>query len=282
MKAYRQSNVSVVAATFLLAIITAGLPCCTQPQKSPIFKVPVANTFKNQQLIPWNTPEGQSRLSRSRFKADFFQLAQYYQPQANPLYCGIASSVILLNAMRQSRAVAPSQPALELSVSTPTGTRTVPFPAYSQQTYLNDKTDQIKQRSIIEFRDPVTVDPGLTLKNLSDILRSYDVKTTLYYAEAITAAGSAELRDTLKRVLLDNDHYLVANFRGKRIGAPTGGHISPLVAYDQPTDSVLVLDVAGHKNPWYWAPVTSIYTAMHTHDGDYYRGWLVVSDAENH
>ena len=62
-------------------------------------------------LVGWDTEEGQARLARSAHKADFFQLASNFQPQANPLYCGIASSVIVLNAMRLHRNAVPSQAA---------------------------------------------------------------------------------------------------------------------------------------------------------------------------
>ncbi|WP_455220479.1 hypothetical protein, partial [Kaarinaea lacus] len=37
-------------------------------------------------LVSWNSEEGKKRLFRSKFNNDFFQLANHYQPQANPLY----------------------------------------------------------------------------------------------------------------------------------------------------------------------------------------------------
>ena len=43
-------------------------------------------------------------------------------------------------------------------------------------------------------------------------------------------------------------------------------------------DSVLILDVSGYMNPWVWAPVADLYAAMHTLDGDDYRGYLVVRE----
>ena len=72
--------------------------------------------------------------------------------------------------------------------------------------------------------------------------------------------------------------FLIVNFDGQTMGASTHGHISPVAAYDENSDSVLVLDVAGYYNPWYWAPVEHLYRAMHTLDGEHYRGYLVVED----
>jgi hypothetical protein len=62
------------------------------------------------------------------------------------------------------------------------------------------------------------------------------------------------------------------------MGATTGGHISPLAAYDTKSDSVLLMDVAGFENSWFWTPVEQLYRAMATLDDGVHRGWLVVSD----
>jgi hypothetical protein len=58
----------------------------------------------------------------------------------------------------------------------------------------------------------------------------------------------------------------------------SGGHISPIGAYDQKTDSILVLDVASSKRPWIWVNVYDFYFGMHQKDGENYRGYLIVSD----
>ena len=67
-------------------------------------------------IIAWDTPSGRDRLMRSEYKNDYFQLADNFQPQLNPLYCGIASSVIVLNSMRLSTSGVPSQEAIEVNV----------------------------------------------------------------------------------------------------------------------------------------------------------------------
>jgi hypothetical protein len=68
----------------------------------------------------------------------------------------------------------------------------------------------------------------------------------------------------------------VVNFDGKVFGNKTGGHISPIVAYDEKSDSLLVLDVALHKNPWYWVDLKEMVTAMNTKDGENFRGYLIT------
>jgi len=118
----------------------------------------------------------------------------------------------------------------------------------------------------------------LKLAQLKGILEAYDTRVYLHYADADSGAAVAAFREDLQSVLADSVRFLLVNFDGSTIGASTHGHISPVAAYDENTDSVLLLDVAGYFNPWYWAPVTDLYGAMHTLDGDHYRGYLVVED----
>lgn len=237
-------------------------------------------------LIDWNSGEGLSRLSRSIYKNDFYQLAHHFQPQINPLYCGIATSVIVLNSMRLPKNVVPSQKLLEISKPKAWGGDTLRFPSYSQWTFLNEKTDKVKHRDIINLanitmqntNDASQFDPGLTLAQLKGILDVYGLSVELYYANLELGKGIQLFRKHIKTVLKDNDHFLIVNFIGRAIGTTTGGHISPLSAYDEDTGSLLIFDVAGHKNPWYWVPIRNLYLAMQTRDGNNFRGWLIVSD----
>lgn len=233
-------------------------------------------------LISWDTEEGRQRLARSAYKNDFFQLADHFQPQANPLYCGIASSVIVLNAMRQNKNAVPSQRALETEVPRSLGGGRLGYREYSQMTLLDERTEPVKPRAVIELKNvgdgSGKIQPGLTLLQLKGILEAYDVRVDLHYAEVQSDDAVAAFRKDLREVLADSARFLVVNFYGKAIGASTNGHISPVAAYDEETDSVLVLDVAGHRNPWYWVPVAHLYGAMHTLDGNHYRGYLLVED----
>lgn len=119
-------------------------------------------------LIPWNSDVGKKLFERAKYKQDFFQLAQAYQPQINPLYCGIASSVMILNALRLPKNTAPSQPELEVQAPKAFGGGKFTFPSYSQLTFLNAETDRVKPRQLIELKNitkeneqnPSAFDPG--------------------------------------------------------------------------------------------------------------------------
>ena len=237
-------------------------------------------------LVPWNSDEGKKRLARSKHKTDFFQLADRFQPQINPLYCGIATTTIILNTFRLGYEPIPSQAELEVDKPKAFGGGKIPYPSYSQWTLLNENTDKVKVRDIINLtniseentNDASQFEPGLSLAQLSGIQNLYGLGTKVYYAEQEPSAGSSHFRNQLKEVLQDSTQFLVVNFVGTLIGTTTGGHISPLAAYDKRSDSVLILDVAGHKNPWYWVPVEHLYKSMHSKDGVQYRGWVVISN----
>lgn len=74
------------------------------------------------------------------------------------------------------------------------------------------------------------------------------------------------------------------NFHRAEIGELGGGHMSPLGAYDEVTDRVLVMDVSRYKYPPVWTELTAAYTSMNTVDGasGMSRGWIVVtSNSDN-
>ena len=246
------------------------------------FRVSIFAPNRDVALIAWDSPTGRHRLMRSEYKNDYFQLAHNFQPQANPLYCGIASSVIVLNSMRLPTGGVPSQKEIEVKVPEVMGGGYLDYPSYSQLTLLGEKTESVKARVKIELKnknDPKEkLDPGLRLQNLHDVLEAYGARVQLYYADRKPDEGIEVFRSTLKKVLSDSTDFIIVNFDGKIMGAPTDGHISPVAAYDEKSDSVLLLDVAGYLNPWYWTPAEYLYRAMHTKDGDNYRGYVVISD----
>ena len=110
------------------------------------------------------------------------------------------------------------------------------------------------------------------------ILKIYELSVKVTMAEYNLQEGQQLFRTVVKSVLHHPEKILICNFFGRVKGMSTGGHYSVVGAYDEETDSVLVMDTAAHKNPWYWVPVKHLYKAMHTKDGKHYRGWIVVSD----
>lgn len=231
-------------------------------------------------VVSWNTREGKKRLARARYKQAFFRLAHHFQPQINPFYCSVASMVSALNALRVSRGVIPEQPRFQFT--TPDG-RLITYRLYSQLTLLDTNTDQVKPKEVIAPSiNPELAkerfDPGLMLRQVEEILTLYGVQVERQPAEWEEAVGQQQLRALLKSQMNRSDTVVIANFFGRVQGLASQGHYSLLAAYDEETDSVLVLDTASHKNPWYWTSIRNMYRAMHTKDNADYRGWLVLKD----
>lgn len=204
----------------------------------------------------------------------------------NPFYCGVASMVTVLNALRANKGTIPSQEGLYFDLLEADGNiRHIPYQLYSQKTFLNDETDKVKDRAEIwpknyEETDHSNFNPGLDLDEVKKMLKIYDAKVTVRYADDEIDTGIDRFRNRLKKHLLDDDHFMIANFDGQILGAHVGGHYSTVAAFHERTDSVLLLDPAAHKNPWYWAPLPHLYFAMHTKAGDKFRGYLIVSDKQ--
>lgn len=230
----------------------------------------------------FNNSSSIKKLNRSQFKNDFYQLINFYQPQINPLYCAIASSVMIINALNYGEIV--NQ--IDNQVTKPNGD-IIEYKILTQQNFLNDATDKIKDRDIINFKKPTLrikdnkkwqdiYDPGLTISQLSSILEQvYNLNITKIHISSNSQIN--ELRKRLMNILQDQDSFIVANFDGKILNKTSNGHISPIVAYHQESDEVLILDSALHKNKWFWTSLENLVKAMNTKDGDDYRGYLIIS-----
>ena len=233
-------------------------------------------SFENSQAEIWNSEEGLKRLQRSEFKSDFYQLVNFYQPQENPLFCSIATATMIRNAFEYGNILSQK----EGEVLKPDG-GTISYPLYSQKDFFNEETEKVKKRSIVEFKESVngaeSFDPGLSLGDFAKMLRVHNFGVKLIYVKKNDEATAEKFRRVLRNILNENSAFLVVNFDGKFLEKTTRGHISPIVAFDEESDSVLVLDVALHKNRWYWVEVSKLIEAMNTKDAENYRGYLMVS-----
>jgi hypothetical protein len=73
---------------------------------------------------------------------------------------------------------------------------------------------------------------------------------------------------------------VIVNYLRKAMGEETGGHISPLAAYDGKADRFLILDVARYKYPPVWVKTADMFAAMNTPDAvndNKTRGFVLVT-----
>lgn len=196
----------------------------------------------DERLIAAGTPEGLALLEQSSH-ADFRALDEAFQQQERPAWCGVASSATVLSAMRGTRV---SQP----EVFTP-------------------------QAAAVRRPLAATL-AGMTLAELSGILAANGAQTEHHFADQSRVGN---FRDALRSNLRDDRDYLLINYHREGLGQEGGGHISPVAAYDEASQRVLILDVASYKYPPVWAHIDDVFAAMDTPDSasERSRGWVEVS-----
>jgi hypothetical protein len=225
----------------------------------------------------WNSDEGLKRLERSQFKNDFYQLVNFFQPQINPALCSVASSVMILNALNYGNIESQK----DSEIINPENGVLIPYPLYTQSSFLNEKTDQIKKRAIIAFKEKNAAgkyDPGMKLEDTNTVLsKIYKAKTKITHVENISEKSINNFRNLAKKILADKTNFLIVNIDRKALNQKGSGHYMPIVAYDETSDSLLALDPAVHKMQWFWVELPELYKAMNTKDGEFFRGYLVVT-----
>jgi hypothetical protein len=203
-------------------------------------------------LTSLSSSRGELLLNSSQAKADFVPLISHFVTQINPAYCGIASSVMVLNALEVT------------ATETPAWQRGY----LNQENIFTPQTDAVIDRHLIARQ-------GLTLSQLAKLLETYPVTVEVYYGSDL---GLEQFRQILALQLAQPRQYLLVNYLRASIGQEIGGHISPLAAYNATQDQVLILDVARYKYPPVWVSVQALWQAMRTMDpvSGKSRGFLIM------
>jgi Phytochelatin synthase len=206
-------------------------------------------------LTDLRSPQGEALLLESHALAAYFPISVAFETQKNQAYCGVASIVMVLNAIH---APAPASPEYQ------------PYNVFTQDNVLDERTDAILPREVLARQ-------GMTLDQLGQILSLYPVAAEVRHA---APGGLDEFRKTASEYLASKDHFVVVNYLRKTLGQERGGHISPLAAYDDRADRFLVLDVARYKYPPVWVATSDLFDAMNTVDSansDKTRGYVLIS-----
>lgn len=200
-----------------------------------------------------NTPDGEQRFSSAKLRHPFFAMQPYVETQQNLAFCGPASIVAVMNSLGTPR---------------PAESRLYPYNFYTQDNIFNADTQRVKSFVMVSTR-------GMTLADMSAFFTALGVKATPYYADSLDVA---QLRTLLKNALANPNARVVANFDRKILAQEGAGHQSPLAAYDEVSDSVLMLDVAKFKYPPAWIKLDELLEAMRSVDSDSgkSRGLVVV------
>ncbi|MEI8024889.1 MAG: phytochelatin synthase family protein [Pseudomonadota bacterium] len=207
-----------------------------------------------KELIGLTTPEGESLAYTADARADLLPLLSFFQWQQTTTFCGIASAVTVLNALK---------------ISAPLVAQ------YNYQVFTQDNFFQPTDRKMAS-REEVQKN-GLTLSQLGALLSSHGAKVHVYPSN-ITS------REQFKSIAIENlknkNDSIIVNYNRKSAFQEGGGHHSPLAAYHSKADRFLILDVAQHKYEPVWIRSEDLWNAMHTTDStdpNIWRGFLTVA-----
>lgn len=268
--------IPIASVASLLAL--ASLASCASTPVDTVNQAPAS------ELVPFASDVSAVRLARSHHKSDFFVLANQFEGQEHGGLCGPTSAVIVLNALRIDHAA--DLPVDRSAIPEPYHAKIPPqydpfFHRYTQRTFFADPRVAAIKSEAQFYGAPMgpenKPDPGFQLRQVDGVLRALGLDVTLRVLDDKVSDADA------RRELLDNlgrpGDYVIVNYARPVLGQEGGGHISPLGAYDEASDSFLVLDVNPNRGKtWAWVPAARLFAAMRTVDKVESRGYLLVRE----
>jgi hypothetical protein len=205
----------------------------------------------NANSVPLIQKQGVDMFMQSQYREAYWPLSQYYELQQKN-HCGIASAVMVLNALQISR---------------PQVWAGSPFNLFTQDNFFSDAVCKYINKKEVETN-------GVSLADLALAMETWGVNVKTIYADTLTVNT---FRDLLKGYLVKTDRFIIANYNRNVIQNSGGGHISPIAAYDQETDSVLIMDVYRCRFTGTWVKLPQLLAAMQAvESSSVIRGLLLV------
>lgn len=205
-----------------------------------------------------------SSYFRGAIKTDFWKLIPYYVPQHNPKACGVASSIIVLNALFA--------------------------PERNKSDSKNVDVEELLKLNSFFKKAVGTKGKGMMLDQLGDALTQvFEKETVATYTVTVERFNGKDSKAELKRLeklLAANEknpkNFILANFlQGVLTGDREGmvGHISPIGAYDAKKKRVLILDTDRKFYQPYWVKADKFFDAINTTDpgSSKKRGLVVIT-----
>lgn len=235
----------------MICLLSLFIGFCISPQKEEVEPVPDFQVEESHHKIVKTrielfSQEGAALLDNT---LDYNPLMKNWVAQLK-MHCGAASAVIVMNSLQ-------------------TGF------GYDQDNLFTVQTSRIITKELV-------FEQGFTLEELNAMIKLRSGLKCDYFH-----AGSAENEYPYKKFLIDlkansnnpDSRIIILYSRASLNGTGTDlGHFSPVAAYNEQDDMVLLLEVADWKKA-FWISTQDIYIAMSTIDKvcNLNRGWLVIS-----
>lgn len=229
-----------VTALFLLL-----LPAAVQAETLPL----------PDNLIGASTPEGEALLVGAEAREAYFPLASSFVTQKTQSFCGVASMVMVFNAMQ---------------IPAPQVPEYAPYTMFTQDNVLDARTEAILPQQTIQKQ-------GITLDQMGQLLAVQPVDVVVRHA---SDSSLDTFRKEASDYLAQPGRFVLVNYYRNAIGQQKGGHFSPVAAYDKEADRFMILDVARYKYPPVWVKAEELFAAMNTKDSDNEdksRGYVLIA-----
>ncbi len=269
--------------TLFYSLIICLLSACTT-QKQPI-------KIQEQAIISWRSSEGIQRLAESNYKIDFFTLANHFESQHNKLFCGPASAAIVLNSLRirHSTIKIPQDTSLLSAADLQFFSSKTRLPFFERYTQNNIFINSPKSRALVlgeillDEHGGIQLSPqgkprrdrGFQVRQLAALFLKHDL--TVKVGIVTQNLANTKIKQDLLENLQHPGDYVIVNYKRGVLQQAGGGHISPIGAYHQTSDSFLIMDVTPNKADWVWVKAKLLFNAMRTFDTVENRGYLLVS-----
>lgn len=239
---------------------TATHPCGqsrdNQEELPPPLPEPTYSVHKRvmpENLIALSSKQGRSMLLEalsSHTAESYWSLMEHFTNQSDPAYCGVTTLLIVLNSF-----------GVDPNIRWRGGWR-----------YYGDEDVLLGTCCIPHERIRRA---GITLTEFARLAKCQGLDVTM---KQPTTSTIKEFRENIQTILSSEDGTVVASFSRSALGQTGEGHFSPIAAYHEETDRVLVLDVARFKYAPYWVSISELYEAMALLDETTQepRGWFVL------
>jgi len=210
-------------------------------------------------LTGFSTQKGQRMLLdciQASPNIPYFPLSEQFVTQQSPPSCGTATIAMVLNSLQID----------------PQKVWQHPWRWYNENQLESCLTNQSEANK------------GMTLEEVAYIAECNGLHPSVFYADdalSLNAFREALRQNVANPTGKNVDTRVVTNFSRQRLGQTGSGHYSPIGAYHEGKDKVLILDVARFKYPPYWVSVTELWEAMKDVDSESGRprGFLVLQKA---
>eukprot|EP00581_Thalassiosira_minuscula_P003007 CAMPEP_0183743178 /NCGR_PEP_ID=MMETSP0737-20130205/65081_1 /TAXON_ID=385413 /ORGANISM="Thalassiosira miniscula, Strain CCMP1093" /LENGTH=615 /DNA_ID=CAMNT_0025978787 /DNA_START=169 /DNA_END=2017 /DNA_ORIENTATION=- len=268
------SSLPSLASTPATQTTTTAAP--SAPATAPTAAAPSSSfprTFYRRQLpstcISFSSSEGRAVFASAMANGgtySFFPLIEQLQTQPEPAYCGLTTLVIVLNALAVDPRRSWKGPwrwyeesmlncCVDLEEVKKTGITFTTFAYLAKCQGLNVNAVYGSDSNIEQFRHVVR-------------------QTCTHATETTISTTNNNTQEQEQRPT----SFLIVTYMRKVLGQTGTGHFSPIGAYDESSDHVLILDTARFKYGPHWVPLELVFEALLPLDPDTEksRGYMVL------